>query len=528
MELFENDFNKTYDTLSELNEGDNTQLFCASEVVGWKGNSPILKANNSELKTSLLDYIDIDATKRLNPTIDEDSTKWIVNTAKYVYVVRCPNKNCLNHNGSLYTKRGTVLWRLIKQAAAATQDREMSVEELLLCSSCMRKANKNLMVGTKLSQISGFENGQVIISDTNTLFDYLDIEGSLKLTPHLEGTDPRTWSAFDRYCKYSFRCPICGSLVSKTSQTLFTLLRRTKDAEESSMTVRQILSCASCANRTSGRSTTILDIPEVWNRVPEYLFIDKTAGISAQLSDRGYSILYELNKEQGNRKLPRNFLNMLSSREPNFKPVKFFTEFSEIVLPFICDTPECGLEYTSTITNACHATVSHGCPACMEAAVAGTSYSEIFLRETVQEVLGVEIVTTPKEGRFRPIDILFKYKGKLIGIEYDGGCWHSQNIVEVDIRKTQLYKEKYNIDFIRVREKGSANFPKELACIIDIKNPFIRVNKAEYFSVMELICDHIGYRLTDDDYDKLLSIYKERSQVNNIKQKALSRIKNND
>jgi hypothetical protein len=56
----------------------------------------------------------------------------------------------------------------------------------------MRKANKNLMVGTKLSQISGFENGQVIISDTNTLFDYLDVEGSLKLTPHLEGTDPRT------------------------------------------------------------------------------------------------------------------------------------------------------------------------------------------------------------------------------------------------------------------------------------------------------------------------------------------------
>jgi hypothetical protein len=34
MELFENDFNKTYDALSELNEGDNTQLFYASEVVG--------------------------------------------------------------------------------------------------------------------------------------------------------------------------------------------------------------------------------------------------------------------------------------------------------------------------------------------------------------------------------------------------------------------------------------------------------------------------------------------------------------
>ena len=520
MKLFKSDFLDWYDQCSTLNEGDNTRIIYLKDVVGCENGKPILKDSSTSSEPSLLDYIDIEQTKANNPGISEDPDTWPV-YKEYHYVVKCPNDNCRNHNGNTYSIRGNNLWNRFRNIQLLKN--KNTAADIVTCTACRNSLKSDLRVAVPLSRVGGFANGQILPPTDISLADYLDVEKSIENNPHLKNADPETWSAFDRYCKYSFRCPECNSLVTKSTQTFYSLLSRTKSSEHNHMSVEQILYCASCGHKVNRNSNLITEIPEIWDRIPEWLFDDKSKGVSAMLSNRGYSVLYDLNKEQDNRRLPKDFLANLISKNADFRPVKYFSRYSEIILPFVCTTPECGLEYSSTIINACSSVVSLGCPACAEATVAGTSYSEIFLRETIQEVLDVELINTPKEGRFRNIDILFKYNGKLIGIEYDGGRWHSQNIIDVDSRKTQIYKDKHNIKFIRVREKGSAPFPEELAHIINISKPFIQINKAEYFSVIGDICEYIGYPMSEADYEKLLQVYKERSHVNDIKQKAISR-----
>lgn len=515
------EFLKVYEELSVLNE-ESKKPVLLKDVIGCKNKQPILDQEGKSGKESLLDFVDIDATKKINPTIPEDPNSWPVYTnPPYNFIIRCPNENCRTGPNTSYSITGGALWKRITKNLILSPD--STARELCLCKKCIDAKKPGTKVSWTMTDVGGCKNKMPIKATTTSLFDYLAVEASIKANPELANKDPKTWLPFEEYKNYNyyFTCPSCKTLLKRSAKTLASIVRLyDRDTPEG------LVTCQSCLQT---KHSTIDLIPELWNRIPDWLFIDKTLGSDAQLSSRGYEELYKLNATSKKR-VPIAFIKQLSEKNSDTKFVRYFTPYSEITLPFKCTVQNCGYEYTSSIVNAFMSLKgSCGCPACAEAAMSdkSSSKSEVLLRETITKLLNLDkLSVTPKEGFYKPIDVLFKYNNNLFGIEYDGGIIHVGEKIAVDEAKVKLYSDKHNIKFIRVREPGCDDFNQELAKVIKINKPLIYLTIEKYITCIKEICSYIGYRLTTDDEQKLITIFTENQGVKEYKaQRALARKK---
>lgn len=522
------EFLKLYEELSMLHEGVKSQA-TLKNIIGCKNGQLVLDLDGTSGKPSLLDFVDIDATKALNPTIADNAENWIISTAvtqgAFKYVFKCPNPNCRNPEGKTYSMRGSVIRS--KKLANPLLSQDSSAYDLALCKFCRSKLkDTSTRLDWTMENVGGCRDGEPIkaTETTGSLFDYLDIEASIKATPHLAEQDPKEWSPFDYYCTYCFKCSNCDAPISKTGATFNNHVRLSTDMKYHKNSAKEFLLCTMCQRR---QSRQINDIPELWNRLPEWLFKDKSSGAEAILSERGRQELYRLNKNNPNA--PKIFISCLLNKNNDFKVAAQLKASSQVIVPLKCTSPNCGFEYTTSLYNA-YSSNYFSCPACIDSINPGsqTSASEIFLRETIKKLFKVDTISTPKIGRFKKIDILFKYNNDLIGIEYDGGRFHKDAaVIIVDEAKTVAYSNNYNIKFIRVRESGCAQFNSELAYIIDVKPCFINLTKNKYFDCIEAICEYLGYVLTTEDRSMLLDLYKNRHEVVTTGQQKNMPIDNN-
>jgi transcription elongation factor Elf1 len=517
------EFLKIYEELSVLNE-ESKKPVLLKDVIGCKNKQPILDQEGKSGKESLLDFVDIDATKKNNPAIPEDPNSWPVYTnPPYNFIIKCPNETCRTGPNTSYSITGGTLWRRITKNLILSPD--STARELCLCKKCVDAKKPGTRVSWTMVDVGGCKNKMPIKATTTSLFDYLDIEMSIKANPELanKNPDPKLWRPFEEFkiYKYYFKCPICHTTIERSSKTLASIVRNyDKD------TAGDMVTCQSCIQ---SKHDSIASIPELWDRVPDWLFIDKSVGANAKLSSRGFDELYKLNAASGKR-IPKAFINAVMEKNNDIRIVNYFTPYSEITLPFKCTVQNCGYEYTSSIANAFTGLKgSCGCPACAEATTSdkSSSKSEALLRETITKLLNLDkLSVTPKEGFYKPIDVLFEHNNNLFGIEYDGGIIHVGEKIAVDEAKVKLYSDKHNIKFIRVREPGCDDFNQELAKVIKIDKPLIYLTTEKYITCIKEICSYIGYRLTTDDEQKLITIFTENQGVKEYKaQRALARKK---
>ena len=537
------EFLKIYEELSVLNEAPMARpQVCIKDLVGYKDGRPILKSDyDTKHQKSLFDLglIDIDGSKELNKgktavrtwdggakqkvislELPEDENTWVLDSTTLSRNVKlrlkCSNPAC-RYGGTFITSIKAINERIwgIDDKGWGKYSNEQSIEDIALCGGCVKErtlSKKRAEQGEaelwgkhRMCEIGGFdENGQVIKADnlSNSLLPYLNIQASLELNPDLGSIDPKYWPAFDEKRTFYYNCPSCGLPDTKKGTSI-----RYKNAE--AKTAVDLVKCRTCGNARrqtdENYGIPIVRDSEVWDRVADWMFDDKSLGEEATLTKAGYEFLLTHNKStKSNKVFIRNLslAFMDNDRPAKIKAAKHFTNESELVLPFVCNNKDClarnngkAHEYVST-PHLVNKGIYFGCDSC---AGYGRNHSaaELALRDAIEILFNVKHKKTKKIKPYNDIDILFNYNGKMFGIEYDGQRYHQDpKTISADASKMTVFNKEQNIFFIRVREKECLEFSTNIepAKVIKIDGWLLGLSKQKYLACLT----QIGQIVTND------------------------------
>jgi hypothetical protein len=378
-----------------------------------------------------------------------------------------------------------------------------------------------------MSEIGGFDaegNVAKIANSNNSLFKYLHKKASLELNPDLENIEPKYWPAFDEKRTFYYNCPSCGLPHALKGPSL-------RGRKAVSISAAQLVRCPSCKSHEDGEysegySTSIAKIKEIWERIPDWFFEDKSLGEDAILTKKGYDSL--LNNNTITASSNKLFLAGLklafeladSDKEPKIKAAKHLTKESELKIPLICTNLDCqtynnGIkhEYISTL-HLVNKGIYFGCDSCKNRG-RNHSAAELALKKAVEILFGVEHQKTVKIKPYHEIDILFNYNGKMFGIEYDGKRYHQDpKTLSADESKMKIFNEKQNIFFIRVREKGCLEFSNSIdpAKVIEVDGWFLGLSQEKYLKCLtqigQIVTDNPNYVIPENTIEQLTAIAK--------------------
>lgn len=536
---FKTPFMELYEELSYLNEAvpKHPDIYF-KDIIGYKDGQPVLKQVDTPAQKTLLDFVKKDQPTPLG--LPEDKQDWVINSSRLSTNTRiemiCSNPAC--RYGGTFTptikKINERIWGVNKAWSKFAS--EQSVEDIALCFGCVDDRNmskkKASTTGTaiwgayKMAEIGGLDaEGKILKVDNSdkSLLKYLNIPGSLKLNPDLQAIDPKFWPALDEKRTFCFNCSECGLPHEVTGKRL-RLYKKAANCNATDMTKCSV--CISSRKATAEYGLSIAKHKELWERIPDWFFEDKSLGENAILTKRGYETLLELNLHTKTNKL---FLSRLKlafelDKNPQIKAAKHFTQESELRLPFICNNLDCITrnngtmhEYIST-PHLANKGIYYGCDSC---ASIGRSHSaaELFLRKSVELLFNVQHEKTKRIKPFQDIDILFTYDGKTFGIEYDGSRFHQDpKTVMADERKVTVFTEQQGITFIRIREDGCANFDKSKAPakIIDINRWLLGLNQSAYESCLieigKIVTGDSSYEIPKTILPALIELFNKESK----------------
>jgi hypothetical protein len=511
------EFLDLYKELSQLNEGTVSPLFTDFTVEDG----------------TLLDYINIAETRKLNGDLPDDPNHWrIANTTYYVI-----NSPCLPICTSGYTEGGQKLrGSVIKARLSKFTTRCLSKDDaakLCMCELCCLTSRRTGIGNLPMAKV-GYDclNGITTVSEPDkSIWKYLVKDLSSVTVPegHVLPKDSKNWPPFRTGFAYTFRCPNCDRLYKISAETLG---RRThKDRP----TPPNLVWCYACCNKldTSSEPGKKLRDSVAMTYLDKTFF--KEASDKLVLTDAGRTEILGLNKTfpKSTKDVDLKILKQIET-DDNFDIGRAIAQASKIVLPFICNNLDCinsenikinktkgqPYKYAARVHNV-NLGVYHGCRSCQELAGVGTSASEKLLRCAVEFLFDVKhIKDQPKIKLFRDIDVLFEYPGPgYIGIEYDGSAFHKDpRTIQTDLRKTEEF-QKLGIKFIRVRETGCAPF--ELPGVYCTDQLAVSLSRAG-FDKLKHCLEQIGKFITNDDsyeipkdkLEGLEQLYKDKSKWN--------------
>lgn len=519
---FKTPFMELYEELSYLNEAvpKHPDIYF-KDIIGYKDGQPVLKQVDTPAQKTLLDFVKKD--QPTPPGLPEDKQDWVINSSRLSTNTRiemiCSNPAC-RYGGVFTPMIKTInerIWGVNKAWSKFAS--EQSVEDIALCFGCVddRNMSKKKVSTTgvaiwgayKMAEIGGLDDEGKILSVDNSdksLLKYLNIPGSLKLNPDLKTVDPKFWPAFDEKRTFCFNCSECGLPHEITGKRLRSYK---KSATQYAADMAKCSVCINSRKDTAEYGISIAEYKELWERIPDWFFEDKSLGENAILTKRGYEALLELNLQSKTNKL---FLSRLKSafeldKNPQIKAAKHFTKESELRIPFICTNLDCiarnngtAHNYVTTLRLA-NKGVYKGCDSCAGVG-RGHSQAELFLRKSIELLFNVSHEKTKRIKPFNDIDVLFTYDGKIFGIEYDGSRFHQDpKTIRADEQKVRIFNEQQGIIFIRVREKGCASFNEieSPAKVIPVYGWLLNISWPAYVDCLI----EIGKIVTGDDSYKI-------------------------
>ena len=509
------EFLDLYEELSCINEENSGPLFFRDITVG---------------NGTLLDYIDVDETRKLNNKLPEDPTNWrILEERSYVIKSPCLATCTRGFTDGGQSLRGQTIKKRLNKLSATSIVPEVATK-LCLCNECNQIQNNPSGGGiinstTPMSKVGyNCENGvTLVVNPDQSIWKYLVKDPTTADIPdgHVLPKDSKNWPPFKEGFSYTFICPNCFKSHKLLARTL---ARRPKEDRGG---VTNLILCSPCAKAKSTVNTLLTS--------PAMEYLDKTifkeTSDSLILTDAGRSKILALN-ESPPPSAEKSDLNILSQLEKNINLdlSRCIAKSSKIIFPFICNNIDCKnynggkfFQYTARVTNVDRG-VYHGCPSCYKLSGIGTSASEKLLRKSIEFLFSVEhkeAKNQPKIEQFKEIDILFEYpagSGSLIGIEYDGKAFHKDpRTIQTDLRKTEAFTN-IGVKFIRVREDGCYPFESPYAYCT---NPPLKASlSVAGFEVLKHCLKQIGKFITNDDsyeipkdkLEGLEQLYKDKSK----------------
>ena len=539
-------FIELYEELSTLNEAHPTNITYLTDIIGYKEGVPVLKGSDNSNKKSLLDFVDIQATKDLDQdTLAEDPTTWGVSSKDTnKFILYCNGKNCRS-GGRHDLQAKSLYFRIYKKQPGSAWWKfsdEQTVEEIALCQYCVQdRNNQNKCHTVQAANVGGCDNGKLVLASTmeDSVVPHIHRAKSLIKNADLADMPVETWPVLNKDRTFCYICPSCGIGVELKGSSIQPSTEAMRDKK---YTAADMIKCNVCKRKIDGSAKTyraaelIVDIPEVWERIPSWLFVDKSLDKEAVLTKNGIETLLKNNSSHG---LATNkaFLQSLalamtnSSEIPVIKAAKHLYKGSELKLPWVCTNLDCitankgtNFQYTAKVRDVTRG-VYRGCPYCAKKFGRQHSASEIFLKDSVELLFNVKHINEQTKIKpFADIDILFKTQdGNAIGIEYDGRRYHQDpKTINADERKVTSFGEQQGIHFMRVREAGCAPFNGKLAVPpIEIKKEFISLSFDDYLrclteignGINHIICNtEAAYEIPPDILPELKLLFKQRGR----------------